>query len=395
MKWAIATQYWPIREQPYRGHSAFQTLRCLRNTVDLEAFSPQSCYPNWLIPRNRPWAKTDLTFVPPDIQTTYFHYPAFPVVTRHLNGFVCGYKLEPFVRQSKPDLILSFWIYPDSFAAVRVGRKLGIPVVAMALGTDLNTHLGRVESTFARWTLQNADMVLTVSHDMRRRAIQLGADSGRVQAILNGCDTSIFTPASDLQRLRHELSIQPNENVALYVGRLIAAKGLMELVRACVGIACGTPVSVVMVGEGPIKSDLEQLAISTGAKLRIVPPCSSTEVAKWMNAADVFCLPSYTEGCPNVIVEAMNCGRPIVATNVGGIPELVDSARGILVPPKDVSALAAALQTALARSWDNELIATRSRRSWNDAAREMYSVCQAVVNSRAAQRQSMPATAGS
>ena len=102
-------------------------------------------------------------------------------------------------------------------------------------------------------------------------------------------------------------------------------------------------------------------------------------VAAWMNASDLFCLPSETEGCPNVLLEALACGRPAVATAVGGIPELIDDSCGILLPSKEPEVLARALETAARTSWDREAIAKRWRRTWTDVARETHEVCQGVV----------------
>ena len=95
-----------------------------------------------------------------------------------------------------------------------------------------------------------------------------------------------------------------------------------------------------------------------------------------MRAADLFCLPSYSEGCPNVVVEALACGRPVVATRVGGIPELVKGTCGMLIPPRDIGELRRALDAALSKQWDGEEIARTSRRSWKDVAAETFAVCR-------------------
>ena len=106
--------------------------------------------------------------------------------------------------------------------------------------------------------------------------------------------------------------------------------------------------------------------------------CDAAGIAQWMRAADVFCLPSYSEGCPNVVVEALACGRPLVATNVGGIPELVNDASGLLTPPRDAAALRESLDRALSRPWDSAEIARASTRSWDSVAAETLAVCRRV-----------------
>ena len=382
MKWAIVTQYWPVREQPYRGHSAFQTIRCLANSVEVQAFAPQSRYPNWLAPRNRPWAKTDSTFQPSDIRTTYFDYPALPVVSRFFNGDICASKLKPLIRNFAPDLILNYWVYPDGYAAVKVGKELGIPVVTTAIGTDLNRSLSGFTRRLTEWALKNSDLVVTVSQGLAERAVALGAPRNNVTAILNGCDNAIFFPTDKLSS-RSSVNIDGRDELILYVGRLDPLKGLLELVQASAQLSSSRPLlRLVMVGEGPARRPIEELAkeLNFSSRLRLESPCPSAKVAEWMNAADVFALPSYAEGCPNVLVEALNCGTPVVASNVGGIPELVDPERAILVPARQVPALREALDQALEKTWNYDLIASRSRRSWTDTAGDLYTVCADLIN---------------
>jgi glycosyltransferase involved in cell wall biosynthesis len=100
-----------------------------------------------------------------------------------------------------------------------------------------------------------------------------------------------------------------------------------------------------------------------------------------MQAADVFCLPSIREGCPNVILEALSCGRPVVATTVGGIPELIEPHNGVLVPPSEPAALADALDQALGREWDSaEIRRHASRFSWETSAAALYgAACKALA----------------
>ncbi|MGB9605531.1 MAG: glycosyltransferase, partial [Bryobacteraceae bacterium] len=105
----------------------------------------------------------------------------------------------------------------------------------------------------------------------------------------------------------------------------------------------------------------------------LLPP---ERVARWMAAADVVCLPSRSEGCPNVLIEAIACGRPVVATAVGGVPELVSAETGTLAPPDRPQALAEALLEALGRHWDPEVIAGQRRRGWDQVAAETCRICE-------------------
>src|SRR3546814_1866729 len=114
--------------------------------------------------------------------------------------------------------------------------------------------------------------------------------------------------------------------------------------------------------------------------------CSSdlhAELPTWMQAADLLCLPSHSEGVPNVVLEAMSCGLPVVATRVGGIPEVLPDLAGIMVPPRDVPALAAALAESMSRDWSTAAITGHAGRfTWNDNITRLDGVLRASVGQR-------------
>jgi glycosyltransferase involved in cell wall biosynthesis len=374
---AVVTSYFPTKEQPYRGHSAYQTLRQLQKWAEIEVYAPFAVYPRWLTPRNFPYFRPDLTYTPSDMRATYFEYPAVPRISRFLNGRVCGRYLLPYLKRSKPDVILNYWLYPDGYAAVLAGKALNIPVVLCAIGSDLCRIPDRTTLRFTKSALAGSTSVLTVSEEMRQRAIGLGIAPEKVQTILNGCDSGIFR-LGDRMKARTELKLDQEAKIVLYAGRLDAAKGLRELLAATALVARETPrLQVVFLGEGLLKAELLEQAQKLDLQDRILLPgtANSEGVSRWMTAADLFSLPSYSEGCPNVLVEALACGRPVVATNVGGIPELVTDNCGILIPPRDAMQLAAALSNALSRLWNERAIARQFERSWSEVAKETYGVC--------------------
>jgi glycosyltransferase involved in cell wall biosynthesis len=279
------------------------------------------------------------------------------------------------------DVILNYWIYPEGYAAAVAGRKLGIPVILGAIGSDLNRIPDPITKLKTKRALQRASFVITVSEHLRKQAVALGTPAEKVRSILNGCDTSVFHPASRAAS-RRELGIAADTKLLLYVGRLDLAKGLKELIEALAALR-DPEAELVLVGEGPAQPQLEACAsmLQVSSQVRFAGVCGSREVAQWMAAANVFCLPSYAEGCPNVIVEALSCGRPTVATRVGGIPELIEDECGILVPPRDAQALAGALKEVLAREWDQDKIALRYQRSWEQVAEETFEACRTVCAS--------------
>ena len=380
---AVVTSYFPTREEPYRGHSAYQTLRHMTNRADLQVFCPLPVYPRWYRwgSANFRYRRMDLDFSPPDVAARYFSYTTLPLLTRPINGRLCLRVVEQAVAAFRPDLILNFWLYPDGLAAVLLGKRLGVPVIVEALGSDLR-RIGDASTRF--WTgrvLRDAARVLAVSEDLRHHALAFGVPAGKTHVIRNACDSGIFAPA-DRAAARAALGLAQEDEILLYAGSLIRSKGLLELWGAFAGLARRrSALRLVLVGEGPLAGRLKSMARAAGLeqRLRLAGQCSSQEVARWLAAVNVFCLPSHSEGMPNVVIEAIACGRPVVASNVGGVGELVNAENGILVPPRDVSALAAALDRAMLRNWEPSVIASTYRRSCEQAAEETWQVCSSLL----------------
>lgn len=380
---AYISPYFPIREQPHRGQSAFQTMLRMQDRMTIEAFCPLTTYPRWARPRNYPYTRTDLTWQPPGgLRAHYIEYPTLPVVGRLWNGMVCAHWIRRQVEAFRPDVILNYWLYPEGYAAVRVGRSLGVPVIAGSIGSDLNRIPDSITRWWTRQAIGGASFVVTVSDHLRRQAIALGAVPDRTRRIINGTDTSLFHPAGRAEA-RRELNLDPEARMILFVGWIAPTKGLRELGEAFARLARQSPrLRLVLIGEGEMRRELEEQARAAGVgdRLLFAGRRNSAEIARWLAAADLFCLPSWAEGCPNVVVEALACGRAVVSTEVGGIPELVNTpAKGILVPPRNAGALTDALARALAHPWDEEAIAASSNRDWADCARETEAVCHEVV----------------
>ena len=380
MRITVVTSYFPTSARPYGGNSAFQTLRLLKPYASIEVICPLERYLDVKGLRPPRYERSDPSWQPPEFKTTYVEYPAIPLLTRPINGRVCARLLLPYVRDSRPDLILNYWLYPDGYAAVRAGRALGVPVILGAIGSDLRARNDRFTIKLVREAMLEADAVITVSEELRAQAILRGVPAGKVTAILNGCDTTVFRPG-DCSLAREQVGCDAEAELVVYAGNFLETKGLVELMEAFLKLARTRPrARLAIVGQGPLGEALAGRAASGGMedRVRIQGRQEAAGIAQWMRAADVFCLPSYSEGCPNVLVEALACGRPVVATNVGGIPELIDESNGILIPPRDSEALGAALDQALSRTWDSAEIARTSTRSWETVAQETWEVCRRV-----------------
>jgi glycosyltransferase involved in cell wall biosynthesis len=164
-------------------------------------------------------------------------------------------------------------------------------------------------------------------------------------------------------------------------------KGADKLVDAIVELNrnAGGNWYAALAGEGYLEQPLREQAAASGFgdHFRFLGPLKAPAIASWMNASDLFCLPSQSEGCPNVVIEALNCGCPVVATRVGGIPELVDPDCSMLFDQQTAEVLASTLRKAADRTWDRAKIASWQSRSWADVASETFTLChQAVEKAR-------------
>ena len=382
----LVSPYFPVSANSYRGHSAFQTLQKLKTMADVKVICPLGTHPGrrWL-----PGAASetpDPEFHPEGLGVTFFRYPTVPLLTRPLNGFTCKHRLLPLLRATSPDVVLNYWLYPEGYAALKAGADLGVPVVVGSIGSDLRQIKDPFTTYFVKRTVLESAAVITVSEDLRRHALAMGAAPDKVFAILNGYDASVFHYGAR-DRERRALGCEPESELILYVGNLLKSKGLGELADGFAALLKSRPAArLVVLGEGGYKTAFEGRLSAHQVRGRVTMPGKqpSAVVASWMRAADLLCLPSYSEGCPNVVMEAIGCGCPVVATSVGGIPELVDEACGILVPPKDSARLRQALDSALAWPWNRSGIAEKFRRGWDAVAEEVFTVCSNAANRRIA-----------
>jgi glycosyltransferase involved in cell wall biosynthesis len=381
LKIAVVTSYFPSSAQPWQGRSAYQTLRVIAREADVRVFYPNSAYPSLLKPRSQSYHKLDASHSPPDVKASYYDYLALPLVSRPLNGWMAARVLLPHVRDFTPDIIFSCFLYPDGYAALKIGKALSVPVVVQSIGSDINRIGDSISAMHTRTVLRESDFLVTVSGDLRTKAVAMGASPEKTRAIVNGCDLSVFH-ARDRLEARQKLSIDPASEAVVYIGRMDVKKGLRELVEAAASLhPQRSNLHVYLVGEGPDRPLIESAIQARNASdyIHALPPCAFDDVAVWMAAADLVTLPSYMEGCPNVVLEALACGRPVVATNVGGIPEIMSGECGRLVPPRDPAALSQALASVLDTNWDPEVISARGSRSWSTVAAELLETFESLV----------------
>lgn len=381
MKVAVVTRYFPSSGEPSQGRSLYETLRLLGRNAEVKVFYPNAAYPRLLQPRSRTYEKLDLAFRPPDVNVEYFNYAALPLISRPLNGWMSTWTLLPHVRDFAPDVIFGCFLYPEGYAALKIAQALRVPVAVMSIGSDLNRIGDSLSERFTHTVLRKANAIVTVCDDLRKTAVAKGAPAATTKAVLNGCDLKVFYP-QDRNQARTRLGIDTSLEAVVYVGRLDLKKGLSELVEAAAALRSNRPrLHCYLVGRGPDQAAVEDAirAHQADAFIHLIPGCAFEEVSTWMAAADAVTLPSYMEGCPNVILEALASGRPVVATKVGGIPEILDNSCGRLVPPRDPAKLAEAIGSVLAAEWNPRAICARGSRSWAAPAAELQELLESLI----------------
>jgi len=279
----------------------------------------------------------------------------------------------------RADVVLATWAYPDGCAAVIEARALGKPCVVKVHGTDVNDVLRRpLVRHIAGLVLPEADAIVAVSRPLASELEAIGVPRERIHLVHNGIDASLFG-ATERARARHVLGLPQEERVLLFVGRLEERKGIFDLLDAFERVRRRVEARLVLVGDGPAMSRVCARAGSSG-RIRVAGARPHQEIAQWMAASDLLVLPSWLEGTPNVVLEALSCGRPVVATRVGGIPDVLsDDRAGILVPPRDPTALADAIVSALHRVWDDDAVRACGPRTWAESAGALRDVLDQVT----------------
>jgi glycosyltransferase involved in cell wall biosynthesis len=218
------------------------------------------------------------------------------------------------------DLIDAHYFYPDGVAAVLLGRALGRPVVVTARGSDLNIIAEyAIPRSWIRWSTRRADGLIAVSRGLSQRLAGLGVAEERVRVLRNGVDLGLFRPA-DRAASRRALSL--TRPTLLAVGNLVGLKRHRMMVEALVGLPA---VDLVIVGEGPERTAIEALAQErrVADRVRLLGHIPQDRLPEIYSAADLLVLVSTHEGWPNVLLESMACGTPVIVSDIDGIADIV------------------------------------------------------------------------
>jgi glycosyltransferase involved in cell wall biosynthesis len=283
------------------------------------------------------------------------HHPRFPLIPRigmNISPFLLAMAALPAVRAAVKagggaDIIDAHYLYPDGVAATLIGRLLGIPTVMTARGTDVSLiPRYKTPRRMIQRAASGAAGLITVSAALKDGLVAMDVDPGLITVLRNGVDLRLFRPL-DREATRRRLGLEGR--VLISVGHLIERKGHHLIVDAMAALPGFT---LLIAGEGPERSSLERRIAGHGLgdRVRLLGARPHDELPELYGAADALVLASSREGWANVLLEAMACGTPVVATPIWGNPEVVAApAAGILTTGRTADAVADGVNALFAR----------------------------------------------
>lgn len=379
------TQIWPNSLEPLAAAFNVQQFRELAKTCELEVLAAVASFPLAKLtgqpPRPAKLASLPEHELVAGIPTTYLRQLYVPKVGVPIAvPLYLASALAHRTRLAKADVIFATWAYPDAAAAVLIAKMLGKPSVVKVHGSDLNVIAKRPSArAILSRVLPMADALVSVSDPLSTELCELGVPRSRIHLVGNGVDDTVFY-AQDKAEARAELGIGLDRKIVFFVGRLEPAKGIDELMSAWDTVAKEIPsATLVLAGDGVSRDKVDAWAKGHGEAVRVLGGQPLSAISRWHGASDLFTLPSWREGTPNAVLEALASGRPVVATRVGGIPDVLrEPEAGALVPAKDPPALARAIVTALGKTWDPERVKATGPGTWKESAAKLHAVLEGV-----------------
>ncbi|QPJ65978.1 MAG: glycosyltransferase family 4 protein [Candidatus Nitrohelix vancouverensis] len=288
------------------------------------------------------------------------------------------------LRHSRPsDILFSFWTL--SALVVRMAKLMrGYSTVARFSGADALLLKTQSIRFFMKWLLNGQDQLLCQDQNMQQSLLNCVSSADRIKLISNGVDINEFYPGP-MQEARGHLNLHANDFIVLTAGRLSASKGHRFLIEGFAKLAATrNDLKLLILGDGEERAKLENFAarLEMQKKILFMGFQESSTIGQWLRACNIFILPSLLEGTPNILLEAMACSRPVIATNVGGVSEVIeDGKNGLLIDaasgPEIHKALLFLMENKEAReSYGGEALRTINERfgGWQETSKELLEI---------------------
>jgi teichuronic acid biosynthesis glycosyltransferase TuaC len=392
----VFSSLFPNSTQPTAGLFIRERMFRVGKHLPLVVVSPKPWFPGQgLIRRFRPHYRP----MPARMETqagidVYFpRFMAIPGLFRGLDSLFMALGSYFTLRRLKArghNLIDAHFAYPDGHAAIKLGRWLGLPVTVTLRGTEVPQSRNPALVPKLREVFRDADFIITVSDSLRQLAYSLGLARELGQVVGNGVDAARFSPVPR-DEARRRFGLPDTAKVLVTVGGLVERKGFHRVIACMPALLEQHPDLHYLVVGGPCpEGDMTQAlkdqvtALGLGERVHFLGPVSPDKL-KWpLSAADIFVLSTRNEGWANVILEGMGCGLPVVASDVGGNAEVVCRPElGEIVPFDDQQALVHALDQALTRKWNHEVIrAYAEENSWDNRVAVLMQVFARILQDK-------------
>lgn len=373
LKVLFVSNLFPDAGNPNRGSDNAVLLRLLARDCDIRVIAPRPTLPGSARCSQIAACIEDRAFAP-----TYPRVGYLPKIGGPVNHLLMARALQKEIARVREefqfDIVLASWIYPDACAVAKIAVEQNFKFIAIAQGSDIHQYLRMpTRRRIIQKYLPHAEAIITRSGQLATMLEDVGFDKQKLKVIYNGVDFRIFHP-SDKLAARRELKLNESATILLFVGNFLPIKNPLLLINAHAELCRLHPertCNLILVGSGPLEPEMRRQADALGFGAQVFMPGrkSPSEVARYMQAADLFCMSSHNEGLPNVILEAFACGLRVVSTNVGGIGEVVNNPDfGALVHAPNPTAFARTLSDVLASpAQTDKIIAHASQFSWDKA----------------------------
>lgn len=385
------TTLFPNRDEPSRGVFVKERVRHFQDHASLKVVVPISVYTKARLRRNGKISPREERIAGLDVRhPTYFYFPGMFKAADGFLLFLSSVRILAAIRKDFPfDMIDAHYAYPDGYAAVLLGKLFRVPVSITLRGNDVTLlPTFRARRWFVKRALEHADLLIAVSGGLMRKASEVLGREKEIHVVMNSVDQDAFR-IMDRTDARRELGIDDDGRIILSVGALIERKGFHYLIEAFASLPdeVRKDAKVYIVGgSGGEKNHepvLKKLVRQHGLEDRVVfwGPSSHGELLRIYNAADLFCLFSEREGCPNVLMEAIACGLPSVVCGDWADRRMIPGDEiGYIVSSRDPSVLGKAIRKALDAGWDRERIRGYSlENSWRTVAEKTMALYRDIA----------------
>lgn len=292
-------------------------------------------------------------------------------------------KVDAFVRESGTgfDVVQGDFLWPFGYAAAQLGERHGIPsAIILHENRDWLLSMLSVKDQRYEWALRHASALLRVN---RIDLLALRQLNPTAEELIGGFDMERFF-IMDRNEARSKVGLPAGRPIVFSLGYLVERKGFRLLVDAMREVVKSQPgASCIIGGEGPLRKELQKRIEELGLidSIRLIGRISDEELPFYYNSANLFVLPSFSEGNPTVMFESLGCGTPFVGTPVGGIPEVITSSEfGLLVQVDSSKELAQAISIGISKTWNRtEIRKYAEQYSWQNSVDKLYHLYEKLV----------------